>query len=90
MPHYYFDLHAGSLSEWDDEGLEAENIDEAIALAKDMLVVAIAHQDRLQGDRHAVVVVRDENGNQFATATATAVSEAQVVWTEPSPQDNFP
>ena len=80
MPRYYFDLHAGSLSEWDDEGLEAENADEAVAVAKDMLVVAIANEDRLRGDRHAVVVVRDKSGNQIATATATAGDDALVVW----------
>ena len=44
MPRYYFDIHSGSLSEWDDEGLEAENADEAVAIAKDMLVVAIADE----------------------------------------------
>jgi hypothetical protein len=79
MPRYYFDLHAGSLSEWDDEGLEAENTDEAVVLAKNMLVVAIAHKDRLQGDQHAVVVARDESGNQVATVTATGAGEALVV-----------
>lgn len=47
MPRYYFDIHAGSPSEWDDEGLQAEDADEAVAVAKDMLVVAIANKDRL-------------------------------------------
>jgi aminoglycoside phosphotransferase (APT) family kinase protein len=86
MPRYYFDLHAGNLSEWDDEGMEAENTDEAVVVAKDMLVVAIADEDRLQGDRHAVVVVRDKSGNQVATATATAnaAGEALVVRAVPS------
>jgi hypothetical protein len=84
MLRYYFDLHAGSLSEWDDDGLEAENADEAVSLAKDMLVVAIARNGRLQYDRHAVGVIRGRSGNQIATATGTVIGNARVDWAGPS------
>lgn len=80
MPHYYFDLHAGCLSEWDDDGLEAENADEAVVIAEGMLVGAIACNDRLRGDRHAVVVIRDKSGNQIATATSSGKDKARVNW----------
>ena len=84
MPLYFFDLHAGSLSEWDDEGVDAVDVEEAITLAKGMLVAAIADNDRLQGDRHAVVMIRDKIGNRAATVTGTGAGEAKVFRTAKS------
>lgn len=78
MPRYYFDLHAGSLSEWDDDGRDADNADAAVSLANNMLRLALANNRRLQGDRHAVVVIRDRSGHQIATATGRLNGHAYV------------
>lgn len=79
MPRYFFDLYAGNVSDWDDQGLEATGIEDAIARAKAMLTAAIAGDGRLQGDRHAVVMVRDRVGNHSATVTGTGGGEARVI-----------
>jgi hypothetical protein len=78
MPRFYFDLHAGGLSEWDDDGRDAENADEAILLANDILRLAICDNRRLMGDRHAVIVIRNGGGHQIATATGNRDGQAQV------------
>ena len=85
MPRYYFDLHAGSLSEWDDEGHDANDADEAVGLAKNMLPVAFANNDRLPNDRHVVIMIRDRAGNQIATVTLAGSGETRVAGRIQSP-----
>jgi hypothetical protein len=73
MPCYYFDIHVESLSEWDDDGIEAADIERAIAHAAEMMPAALMGRDCL-----AVIVVRDQIGHQIATLTGNKLGELRV------------
>lgn len=79
MPRYFFDLHAGSLSEWDDDGHDVAGADEAIALATARLPAALTNNDGCSGDKHAVIMIRDRSGNQIATVTMTGSGQSRVL-----------
>ena len=78
MSRYYFDIHADSLSEWDDDGKEARDADEAVENAR-LMLATIAEVGRLGRDWHAVIVIRDKVGTQVATLTGVGSAEPRVV-----------
>ena len=80
MPRYFFDLHIGYLSEWDDEGHDAEGANAAVEIAKDRLPAALGRNRRPPGASHAVIMIRDRLGHQVATVTLLGAGEARVVW----------
>lgn len=79
MPRYYFDIHAGSLSEWDDDGAEADDSSGAVAHAKYIIAVALGDISRRGGDRHVIVTIRDKFGKPLAALTGVEGSEPRVI-----------
>ena len=67
MSRYFFDIHAGSLSDWDGEGREAPDVTAAIAHAQYVLEVVIGEITRRGGSQRAIISIRDIGGLSIAT-----------------------
>lgn len=76
---YFFDIHADSLSEWDDVGATATTIEDAVEHARYLLKVVFCDSDRLSRDRHATIMIRDSIGIPIATVTGQSGKEPRVV-----------
>ncbi|WP_158684195.1 hypothetical protein [Methylobacterium sp. 285MFTsu5.1] len=77
---YFFDVHAGSLSDWDDVGIFVKDLDDAVSHATYMLAVVLGDIDRLGGDRHAVIMIRDSSGIPIATVKGHGREEPRVIF----------
>lgn len=83
MPRYFFDIHANSLSEWDDDGADAADPNGAIAHGK-LMLATIIHDITQHGGAHQVaIMIRDKAGNQIATLTGVLGSEPRVIRPRP-------
>lgn len=80
MPRFYFDVHADSLSDWDDDGEVLDCPDEAVGLARDILLETLMSNDRSGADAHAVAVIRDETGANLVTVTLGSGDALRVLW----------
>ncbi|MGU3663590.1 DUF6894 family protein [Methylobacterium sp. A49B] len=79
MMRFFFDTHAGSLSEWDDVGAPAVGIDEAVAHARYLLMVLCSDSERLGHDLRATIMIRDWSGIPIATVTSQGKEEPRVI-----------
>lgn len=77
MSRYFFDIHAGSLSDWDGEGREAADVNAAITHAQYVLEVVIGEISRRGGSQHAFISVRDIGGLAIATVLAPSADGQQ-------------
>ena len=84
MPCYYFDIHADSLSEWDDDGTEAADAEGAVAHAREMMPAVLADTALMGRDWLAVIVVRDRAGHQIATLTGNELGGSRITWPDGS------
>lgn len=80
MPRFFIDVHADSLSEWDDVGTVTDTADGAVALAEGKAQVMLAQSDQSKVHQHAVAVIRDEMDASVATVVIRASGEPSVVW----------
>ncbi|TXM76592.1 hypothetical protein FV218_06495 [Methylobacterium sp. WL69] len=80
LPRFFIDVHADSLSEWDDVGTVTDTADIAVALAKGKAQVMLAQSNQAQANPHAVAVIRDEMDASVATVVIRASEEPHVVW----------
>lgn len=80
LPRFFIDVHADSLSEWDDVGTVTDTADSAVALAGRKAQVMLAQSDQAQSNQHAVAVIRDEMDASVATVVIRASGEPSVVW----------
>lgn len=77
MSRYFFDIHAGSLSDWDGEGREADDVNAAITHARYMLEVVTGEISRRGGSQRAFISVRDIGGLSIATVLVPGADTRQ-------------
>ena len=70
MPLYYFDVHDAGAMQRDETGTDFAIAEEVIKAARGFLPDVAREEIPKNGDcRHFVVLVRDQHGNPFYSAT---------------------